>query len=146
MTLLSLAKRIGLALVVQGGILFLVAPRRLLHCVGVGLTAVIGSSLTLLAVCASFEPAWWSAEVCQPDKVSALWPASWVSAVDECRSSRSAEVRDTWEIYDDRLQFVPVAAALAIGDTLPTGDVHRAWENWSRTPRLSWLEGPCLPA
>ena len=98
-----------------------------------------------LAVCASFGSADWSAKVCQPVKFSSLRPVSHVSAIDQSRSSRSAEGRDTWEIHDDRLQIVPVAAALAIGYTLPTGDVHHACEIWSGPLRLSRLEGPCLP-
>ena len=31
-----------------------------------------------------------------------------MSAVDKSRSSKSVEVRRVWEIYDDRLQFMPI--------------------------------------
>ena len=41
--------------------------------------------------------------------------------------SKSAELWEDWEIYDNRLQFVPVADALAIGDALTDRDVHLAW-------------------
>ena len=78
-----------------------------------------------------FVAARWSAKVTQPVKVSPLWPASWVSAVDKSRNSKSAEVREIWDIYDYRLQFVPVADALAIGDALVGRDVHLAWRVWS---------------
>ena len=66
-----------------------------------------------LSVCASFVAARWSAKVTQPVRVSPLWTASWVSAVDKSRISKSAELREDWEIYDNRLQFVPVADAFS---------------------------------
>ena len=48
------------------------------------------------------------------------------------------------EIFDDRLQFVPVAAALAIGDTLPTGDVHL--EELVQAAAFELAGGPMPPA
>ena len=63
--------------------------------------------------------------------VSLLWPASWVSAVEKSRSSKSVEITDVWEIYDRCLQLVPVADALAIGDVVVSRDGHFAWEIWS---------------
>ena len=49
-------------------------------------------------------------------------------AVDKSRNSKSAEVREIWEIYDHRLQFVPVVDALAMGDALVGGNPHLAWD------------------
>ena len=63
------------------------------------------------SVCASFLDARWSAKVTQPVKVSPLWSASWVSAVDKSRMSKSAEGRGIWEIHDNCLQFVLVGYA-----------------------------------
>ena len=61
-----------------------------------------------LSVIASFVAGRWS-EVTQPVWFSPLWPASWVSAVDKSRKSKSAEVREVWEVYDHGLQFVQIA-------------------------------------
>ena len=84
-----------------------------------------------LSVCASFVAARWSGKVIQPVRVSPLWPASWVSVVDKTRTSRSAEVRDIWEIYDKCLEFLPIGSAVAIDDALAGRDVHLAWTVWS---------------
>ena len=37
------------------------------------------------SVCATFQAYRWSARVIQPVRVTPLWPASWVSAVDKSR-------------------------------------------------------------
>ena len=84
-----------------------------------------------LSVCASFVAARLSAKVIQPVRVSPLWPASWVSAVDKTRTSRSAEVWEIWEIYDKFLEFLPIGNALAVDDALAGRDVHLAWTVWS---------------
>ena len=83
------------------------------------------------AVVASFRGDRWSAKVTQPCRVTPLWPASWVSAVDKSRYSRSAEVRDIWDIYDHILQFIPGDDAGGIDEALIDGDVDLAWETWS---------------
>ena len=70
------------------------------------------------SVRASFRGCRWSAKVTQPCKVTPLWPASWVSAVDRSRGSKSAEVRDIWDICDHILQFIPGNEAGAIDDAL----------------------------
>ena len=80
---------------------------------------------------ASFCARRWTARVVLPVRVTPLWPASWVSAVDKTRNSKSLEVRDIWDIYDHVLQFVPVDDAWAIDDALVDRDVHLAWTNWS---------------
>ena len=84
-----------------------------------------------LSVSTSFVASRWSAKVVQLVRVSPLWPASWVSAVEKSRSSTFVEVRDVWEIYDRCLQLVPIADALAIGDAVVSRDGHLAWEIWS---------------
>ena len=60
-----------------------------------------------------------------------LWPASWVSAVDKSRNSRSAEVRDIWDIYEHVLQFIPADSAGILDGALADRDVDLAWETWS---------------
>ncbi len=82
-------------------------------------------------VFATFQACRWSARVTQPVRVNPLWPASWVSAVDKSRNSKSVEVRENWEIYDHRFQLVPVVDALAFGDALVGGDLHLARDCWS---------------
>ena len=81
------------------------------------------------AVCATFRACRWSARVVRPVPVTPLWPASRVSAVDKTRCSKSVEVRDVWDIYDDTLRFVPIGDAWAIDDALVDGDLHLAWEH-----------------
>ena len=83
------------------------------------------------SVCATFQVCRWSARVTKPGRATPLWPASWVSAVDRSRSSKSVEVSKIWDIYDHILQFIPVADALAIDDALVDGDPHLAWDRWS---------------
>ena len=80
---------------------------------------------------ASFQGNRWSAKVTQPCRVTPLWPASWVSAVDKSRSSRSAEVRDIWDIYDRVLQFMPGDDAGGIDSALIDRDFDLAWDTWS---------------
>ena len=76
----------------------------------------------------------------QPVRVTPLWPASWVSAVDKTRQSKSVEVRDIWEVYDEVLEFVPAAHAWAIDDALVDRDPHLAWERWSCAAEQSLAE------
>ena len=64
------------------------------------------------SVFASFMAYRWSAHVSQPGTPS-LWRL------------------EIWKIYDHRLQFDPVADALALGDALTGGDVHLACDDWS---------------
>ena len=60
-----------------------------------------------------------------------LWPASWVAAVDKTRTSRSAIVRDIWEVYDKALEFIPVHHEFAIRDALLDRVANLAWATWS---------------
>ena len=83
------------------------------------------------SVRATFQVCSWSAKVNQPCRVTPLWPASWVSAVDKSRNSRSVEVRNIWDIFDRILQFIPGEDAGAIDDALTGGDPHIAWDLWS---------------
>ena len=138
--LLSLVNVTGLVLVVQGGTLLdwacLGGTRRdfLLGCplaaAALGGCWVDGCRWIQphFSVCASFLASRWSAKVVQ---FSPLWPAFWVSAVDKIKTSRSAEGRDIWEIYDKSLEFIPAGHALAINDALAGTDVHLAWAVWS---------------
>ena len=59
-----------------------------------------------LAVWTLFDCCRWSCRVTQPVLHTPLWPASWLPAVDKSRGSKSVEVRNAWEVYDDRLQFI----------------------------------------
>ena len=44
-----------------------------------------------LAVRTHFECTRWTCKVTQPDQRTPLWPASWLSAFDESRGSKSVE-------------------------------------------------------
>ena len=59
-----------------------------------------------------------------------LWPAGWLSAVDESRS-KSVEVQRVWEICDDLLQFMAVPDALRLDDSVRRENVSGAWVLWS---------------
>ena len=85
-----------------------------------------------LSVCASFENGRWNAVAQQPVRFTPLWPASWVAVVDKSRSSRSAEDREIWRVYDELLQYDGAQDALDIGAALDADDVHSAWLVWSR--------------
>ena len=73
---------------------------------------------------ATFHGCRWSAKVTQPCRVTALWLA-------KSRTSKSAEVRDIWDIYDQILQFILGDEAGDIDDALVGGNPHLAWEFWS---------------
>ena len=112
-----------LALGELGGTLFFAVPWLLLHLGAAGLLSLDSASSPGSP---SFVAGGWSAKVTQPVTFSPLWPASWVSAVDKSRKTKSAEVTEVWEVYDHGLQFVPIADALTVGDALAGGDVHLA--------------------
>ena len=84
-----------------------------------------------LAVRTWFAAQRWTATVTQPCRFTPLWPASWVSSVDQSRDSRSAEVRRIWETYDERLGLVRAEDVLRVDDALGSGDVSCAWVAWS---------------
>ena len=103
------------------------------------------------AVRASFCLGRWSAKCCQPVRYSVVWPATWVSAVDKTRKSRSAEVRRIWEVYDECLQVVLPDFWEGIRSALLAGDVSLAWGVWSFAAETSLVRaflvaGGTLPA
>ena len=83
------------------------------------------------SVCASFLASRWSAKLLRPVPLTPLWPASWVAAVDKTRNSKSALVRNIWEIYDKSLELIPAGHALAIRNALMSRDKNAAWAAWS---------------
>ena len=110
---------------------------------------MIGCPLTAAAVLScTVQPDWWialhlavrtlfdydrcSCRVTQPARLSPLWPASCLPAVDKSRSSKSVEVRRVSGIYDDRLQFMSRQDALLSSESLDASDVPQAWLVWSR--------------
>ena len=64
------------------------------------------------------------------DSPSSLWPASWLSAVDISRDSKSAEVRRVWEIFDESLQLIDAEDVFRLNDALQGGDVSQARLVW----------------
>ena len=94
------------------------------------LIAVVGLNL-ISRFFASFVASRWSAEVIQLVKVFPLQSASWVSAVDKSRSSKSLEVRDTWESMTVACSLFLFVDALAIGDAVVSRDANLTWEIWS---------------
>ena len=73
----------------------------------------------------------WTCKATQPIQRTLLWPASWLTAVDKSRGSKSVEVQRVWEIYDDRLQFMSRADATLLDESVNNGDVSFAWLVWS---------------
>ena len=59
------------------------------------------------AIRASFRLGTWAARSTVSVRYSALWPASWIGVADRSRTSKSAEVRRIWEVYDEHRKHVP---------------------------------------
>ena len=97
-----------------------------------------------LAVRTWFVADRWTACVTQPRRFTPLWPASWVPSVDRSRSSKSAEVRRIWDIYDERLGWVDADDALTVDSAVASGDVSGAWIAWSNAAEGALLSAFCL--
>ena len=78
-----------------------------------------------------FDCCRWSCRVTQPDPCTPLWPASWLPAFGKGRGSKPVEVRNVWEVYDDRLQFISWQDAQRLSESLDADDVSRVWLVWS---------------
>ena len=83
-----------------------------------------------LAVRAFFDCCRWTCRGTQPLLCTPLWPASWLSAVDQGRRSQSVEVQRVWEIYDERPQFMSRHDAIQLDESLNADDVSRARLVW----------------
>ena len=97
-----------------------------------------------LAVRTWFVADRWTTLVTQVRKFTPLWPASWVSSVDRSRSSKSAEVRRIWDVYDERLGWVHAEDALSVDRAIALGDVSSAWLAWSESVERALLSAFCL--
>ena len=93
-----------------------------------------------LAVRTLFDCCRWSCRVTQPVLRTSLWAASWLPAVDKSRGSKSVEVRNVWEVCDERLQFMSRQDALQLGESLAAGDVSRAWLVWSGSSETALVD------
>ena len=89
------------------------------------------------AVRASFSLGRWSARACLPVRFSVLLPAAWVACLDKSRSSKSAEIRRIWEVYDESLLLVHPAFWEGVYSALVAGDVSSAWSIWSFSAEVS---------
>ena len=92
--------------------------------------------LLLILLSGLFLAGRWSCRVTQPVLRTHLWPASWLHAVDKSRLSKSVEVRNVWEVHDERVQFMSRQDALQLDESLAAGDVSRAWQVWSGAAAL----------
>ena len=97
-----------------------------------------------LAVRTWFVADRWTACVTQPRRFTPLWPASWVPSVDRSRTSKSAEVRRIWDVYDERLGWVDADDAFAVDSAIASGDVSGAWLAWSNAAERTLLSAFCL--
>ena len=84
-----------------------------------------------LAVRTLFDCCRWTSLVTQPVSRTPLSPASWLTAVDKSRGSKSVEGQRAWEVYDERLQFMSRQDAMQLDESLDAGYVSRAWIVWS---------------
>ena len=82
----------------------------------------------------------WTAKVTQPVRFTPLWPASWLSAVDKSRDSKSVEVRRVWEIYDEKLQLIDAGDVFRSDETLQGGDISQAWLLWSHAAEAALVD------
>ena len=92
----------------------------------VGLLVIVGSNLTLLlglGLLLRGRLLWSPSLVVLPP----VWPASCVSAVDKSRSSKSAEVRRIWGIYDERLNLARPGDLGNFEEALAVGDASGHW-------------------
>ena len=97
-----------------------------------------------LAVRTWFAADRWTAKVTQPCRFTPVWPASWVHAVDKSRFSRSAEVREVWEVYDKRLGVIHADGVGRLHEALGSGDVSGAWVVWSSAAEGALVDAFCL--
>ena len=97
-----------------------------------------------LAVRTWFVADRWTACVTQPRRFTPLWPASWVSSVDRSRTSKSAEVRRIWDVYDERLGWVDADDAFTVDSAIASGDVSGAWLAWSNAAEGALVDAFCL--
>ena len=91
-----------------------------------------------------FDACRWTARVTQPFRFTPVWPASWIRAVDRSRTSRSAEVRRVWEVYDERLGVIHARDVHSLDRALYSGDVPGAWLAWSSAAEGALVEAYCL--
>ena len=98
----------------------------------------------LVAVRTCFVADRWTALVTQVRKFTTLWPASWVCSVDRSRSSKSAEVRRIWDVYDQQLGWVYAEDAISVDRAIALGDVSSAWLAWSESVERALLNAFCL--
>ena len=91
-----------------------------------------------------FDACRWTVRVAQPFRFTPVWPASWIQAVDRSRTSRSAEVRRIWEVYDERLGLIHARDAQSLDSALHSGDVSGAWLAWSSAAENALVEAYCL--
>ena len=91
-----------------------------------------------------FDACRWTARVTQPFRFTPVWPASWIRAVDRSRTSRSAEVRRVWEVYDERLGVICARDVHSLDLALYSWDVSRAWLAWSSAAEGALVEAYCL--
>ena len=95
------------------------------------------------SVRAFFDCCRWTGRVNQPLLCTPLWPASWLSAVDKSRGSKSVEVQRVWDFFDERQQYMSRQDAFQLDESLASGDISRAWLVWSgaakfRVVRIGW--------
>ena len=86
----------------------------------------------------------WTCSVTQVVQSTAVWPASWLPAVDNSRSSKSVQVQKVWEVYDERLQFMSCRDALLLNAALDAGDVSQAWAVWSGAAESALVDAYCF--
>ena len=91
------------------------------------------------AVRASFRLGTWTARSGVSVRYSALWPACWTRVTDRSRTSRSAEVRRIWEVYDEQLRHVPGFCRDYMTAALQAGNVSEAWRIWSLSAEVSLI-------
>ena len=91
-----------------------------------------------LAVRSWFAAERWTDKVTQPGRLTPLWPASWLSAVDKSRDSNPADIRRVWDIYDERIQLIDAGDVFRLNDALQDGDISQAWLDWSHAAETAF--------
>ena len=66
-------------------------------------------------------------------------------AVDKSRESKPVEVQKTWDVYDDRLEYLAVADALLLDDAVRRENVSDAWMLLFGAGETALADAYCFP-
>ena len=102
------------------------------------------------AVRTDFSITAWYATVEMARVYSPIWPACWVQCPDRSRRSSLEACKTFWDVYKQKLSFVPRKTRERLRTTCNTYDVDASWQIWSKEAEASLVRayhtasGPAL--